>query len=135
LAEVLGRGATLFWRRRPGRAGRSATLFWPRCHPFPRSLRKREIERLVGVLVFMARRLRCIPQDGSLVEVTSRTLHGRLLLRPSREVNDMIAGALGRAQRRYEVEIVCYVFLSNHYHLLVRVRDARQLAGWVALLP
>jgi hypothetical protein len=68
------------------------------------------------------------------VEVTSRTLHGRLLLRPSRELNDIIAGALGRAQRRYEVEIVCYVFLSNHYHLLVRVRDARQLAGFVGYL-
>jgi hypothetical protein len=92
------------------------------------------MEAPVGVFVFMARRLRCIPQDGSLVEVTSRTLHGRLLLRPGLELNDIIAGALGRAQRRYEVNIVSYVFLSNHYHLLVRVRDARQLAGFVGYL-
>ena len=82
----------------------------------------------------MARRLRFIQEGGALVEVTSRTLHGRLLLRPSRELNDLIGGILGRAQRRYEVEIVAYAFLSNHYHLLVCVRDARQLAGFMGYL-
>lgn len=69
-----------------------------------------------------------------MVEVTSRTLHARLLLRPSAALNDIIGGILGRAQRRYEVEVVGYAFLSNHYHLLLRVRDARQLAGFMGHL-
>jgi hypothetical protein len=49
-------------------------------------------------------------------------------------LTDIIAGALGRAQRLYEVEIVSYVFLSNHYHLLVLVRDARQLSSFAGYL-
>ena len=82
----------------------------------------------------MARRLRFIQEGGALVEVTSRTLHGRLLLRPSRELNDLIGGILGRAQRRYGVAIVAYAFQSNHYHLLVCERDARQLSGFMGYL-
>jgi len=77
----------------------------------------------------MTRPLRCIPDGGSVVEVTSRTLHSRLLLRPDPELNQIIGGALGRAQRLYGVAILGYVFLSNHYHLLLRVQDARQLAS------
>jgi hypothetical protein len=49
----------------------------------------------------MGRKLRYIPDGGALVEVTCRTLHGRLLLRPSPELNDIAAGILGRAQRLY----------------------------------
>jgi len=92
------------------------------------------MEPAVCVFCLMARRLRFISEGGALVEVTSRTLQGRLLLSPSQELNDILAGALGRAQRRYEVEIVSYVFLSNHYHLLVRVRDVRQIAGFMGHL-
>jgi hypothetical protein len=91
------------------------------------------MEPAVCVFCLMARRLRFISEGGALVEVTSRTLQGRLLLSPSQELNDILAGALGRAQRRYEVEIVSYVFLSNHYHLLVRVRDVWQLAGFMGI--
>jgi len=82
----------------------------------------------------MARKIRFIPPGGSLVEVTSRTLHERFLLRPGSELNDLIGGILGRAQRRFEIEVVAYVFLSNHYHLLVWAKDARQLAGFVGYL-
>src|SRR5690349_1680223 len=51
----------------------------------------------------MSRRLRYIPEGGSLVEVTCRTLHSRFLLRPGPELNDLVVGDLGRAQRLYEV--------------------------------
>ena len=68
------------------------------------------------------------------MEVTSKTLHGRFLLRPTPELNDLIGGILGRAQHRFEVEVMAYVFLSNHYHLLIWARDARQLAGFVGYL-
>ena len=45
----------------------------------------------------MGRKLRYLPEEGALVEVTCRTLQGRLLLRPSPELNDIAAGVLGRA--------------------------------------
>ena len=63
----------------------------------------------------MSRHLRFIPDGGALVEVTCRTLQGRLLLCPSPQLNDIILGVLGRAQRLYPLEIVAYVFASNHY--------------------
>jgi hypothetical protein len=69
-----------------------------------------------------------------VVEVTCRTLHGRLLLRPSPELDDLIAGVLGRAQRLYPVEIMAYSFASNHYHLILWAEDARRLARFVGYL-
>ena len=69
----------------------------------------------------MSRRLRFIPDGGALVEVTCRTVQGRLLLCPSPQLNDIILGVLGRAQRKHPVEIVAYAFASNHWHALLRV--------------
>ena len=66
-----------------------------------------------------------------MVEVTSRTLHGRPLLRPSPELNDIAAGILGRAQRLYPVDLVAFVPLSNHYHMIVWVEDAKRLARFM----
>src|SRR5688500_12431393 len=80
----------------------------------------------------MSRKLRFIPEGGSLVEVTNRTIQGRLLLRPSPQLNEIILGILGRAQRLYPLEIIGYSFLSSHYHLLLRVDDAQQLARFMA---
>lgn len=79
----------------------------------------------------MGRRLRFIPPGGCLVEVTNRTIQGRYLLRPSAELNRLLIGVLGRAQRLFEVRIHALVVLSNHYHLLVTVENAKQLAGFV----
>ena len=82
----------------------------------------------------MPRRLRFIPLEGSLVEVTTRTIQGRLLLRPSPELNALVLGALGRAQRRYGVRIHDFIFMSNHYHLLLSVQSAFQLARFMGYL-
>jgi hypothetical protein len=49
----------------------------------------------------MARRLRFVPPEGALVEVTCRTIQSRFLLTPSAELNEIILGVLGRAQRLY----------------------------------
>ncbi|HTG35666.1 MAG TPA: transposase [Thermoanaerobaculia bacterium] len=76
----------------------------------------------------MGRKLRYIPEGGALVEVTCRTLQGRLLLRPSPELNDIAAGVLGRAQRLYPVDIVAFSLMSTHYHLIVRAENAKRLA-------
>ena len=73
-------------------------------------------------------------EPGSPVEVTTRTLHGRLLLRPGAALTDIIHGVLGRAQALYGLHIHAYVFLSNHYHLLCSPTDPQQLARFMCFL-
>src|SRR5687767_6732984 len=79
----------------------------------------------------MSRPLRFIPEEGSLVEITCRTDQGRYLLRPDPVIDDILLGVLGRAQRRYPVEICGFSFLSSHYHLLLWVPDARSMARFM----
>jgi len=62
----------------------------------------------------MGRRVRFVP-EGSLLEVTCRTVQSRLLLRPSANLNRIVLGILGRAQRLYGLRIHACVFMSNHY--------------------
>lgn len=40
-------------------------------------------------------------------------------------------GILARAQTRYRMEVCDFVFLSNHYHLLLIPRSAKQLASFM----
>ncbi len=79
----------------------------------------------------MSRRIRFIPEEGALVEVTCRALHSRLLFRPSLTLNEIIIGALARAKSRYAVRICFFAFVSNHFHLLLEVDDAQQLARFM----
>jgi REP element-mobilizing transposase RayT len=79
----------------------------------------------------MSRKLRYIPCPGTLVEVTCRTVQSRLLLTPRPEVCRLILGVVGRAQRLYSVEICNVSFLSGHYHMLLVVDDAEQLASFM----
>lgn len=58
-------------------------------------------------------------------------MQGRFLLRPSRELNSIVIGVLAKAQDLYRVEIHAFVFLSNHYHLLLSVESALQLARFM----
>jgi len=81
----------------------------------------------------MPRRIRFVP-PGSLVEVTCRTVQGRLLLRPSPILRDLTLGVLARAARLYPVEIHAFAFLSNHFHLLLTVVDAQRLAAFMGYL-
>jgi hypothetical protein len=78
----------------------------------------------------MSRPLRFIP-EGSLVEVTTRTIQGRLLLRPSPELNDLVLGVIGRAQHLYAMTIHAFTVASNHAHLLLSPSDAEQLARFM----
>lgn len=78
----------------------------------------------------MSRRLRFIPPN-SLVEVTSRTIHGRLLLQPTHRVAELCRGVLARAVRRFPVEVHAFVFLGNHYHLLLTAPDGQRLAAFM----
>ncbi len=54
-----------------------------------------------------------------VVEVTTRCLQSRFLLRPSKEVNNEIIAVLARAQRLYGVSVHAFWFGSNHCHLLL----------------
>jgi REP element-mobilizing transposase RayT len=79
----------------------------------------------------MARKIRFTPDGGALYEVTCRTVHSRFLLRPGPLLNEIIVGALGRAQRLYPLEICAFFFASGHFHLLVRVEDSERLARFM----
>jgi REP element-mobilizing transposase RayT len=79
----------------------------------------------------MSRPVRYVPHPGCLFEVTVRTVQARLLLRPSVMLNRIILGVLGRAQRLYGVELCGFSFVSNHFHLVAKVRDAKQLADFM----
>jgi hypothetical protein len=46
-------------------------------------------------------------------------------------LNEIVIGALGRAQKRYGVRCTCVVFLSTHWHALLWVDDAEQLARFM----
>jgi hypothetical protein len=82
----------------------------------------------------MPRSLRYVPAPGTLVEVTTRTIQGRLLLRPTPATNQAVLGVLGRAQQIYGMVVHLAVVLSNHYHLLLAPTDAEQLAAFMGFV-
>jgi hypothetical protein len=78
----------------------------------------------------MPRPLRFIPEK-SLVEITTRTLQGRLLLKPTPELTDLILGVIGKAQVLYCMTIHAFVFLSTHAHFLLSPSSGEQLAKFM----
>ena len=78
----------------------------------------------------VGRPLRFLPA-GAMVEVTMRTVHGRFLLRPSRPVNDLVVGVIGRAQRKYGMKIHALAVLSGHWHALLSPESPQQLAAFM----
>lgn len=78
----------------------------------------------------MARPLRFLP-PGGMVEVTVRTVHGRLLLRPSTAVNDLVTGVIGRAQKKYGMKIHALAVLSNHWQGILSPDSPQQLAAFM----
>lgn len=82
----------------------------------------------------MARNLRLLDTEGGVVEVTSRSIHGRFLLRPSKEANERILGVVGRAQRKFPVDLFAFIFMANHFHLLMRVLSALRMAEFTGYL-
>jgi REP element-mobilizing transposase RayT len=79
----------------------------------------------------MSRPLRFVPAQKTLIEVSTRTVQSRFLLRPSNALNEIVLGILGRAQEIYGVGLCGYVCLSSHYHLLLLVDTAKQLADFM----
>jgi REP element-mobilizing transposase RayT len=79
----------------------------------------------------MARKIRYVPQPNTLVHITSRTIQGRYLFLPGPQFNDLFLGALGKAQGDCEVAINAVSVLSSHFHLLLVVDDAEQVANFM----
>lgn len=66
-------------------------------------------------------------------EVTIDTIQGRYLLRPSREVRDLILGVVGRAQERYDaIRLYAFVFTRNRATLLLSSGDEELLPKFMA---
>jgi REP element-mobilizing transposase RayT len=78
--------------------------------------------------------LRMFQEEGYYF-VTSRCFQGRLLLRLSVEVNEVVGGVLARAVQQSvgTVRLCAFTFASNHFHLLVWARGAA-LAGFMQYL-
>ena len=79
----------------------------------------------------MPRPLRFQPEEWMTHFVTSRCIHSRMLLRPSRVGNRLIVGVFARARQRYNVRIFGLCVLSNHYHLLIATPDASTLSSFM----
>jgi len=81
----------------------------------------------------MARKLRFIPISPSptLVFVTCRAIQGRYLFRPGPQFNDLFLGILGHVQQLYQTPLCGVCVLSSHFHLLLVVNDACQLARFM----
>ena len=75
-----------------------------------------------------------LDHPGGLVELTTRTQHGRFLLLPSEKTNDLILGVLGRAQAKYDVTLHAFNFQANHEHIMGTMDDEEQMALFMAYL-
>ena len=66
----------------------------------------------------MGRRIRVETED-AVYFVTNRCFHQQFFFRPSPKVNAIIRGVLAWAANRHGVKIYAFVFMSNHFHLLL----------------
>jgi hypothetical protein len=67
-----------------------------------------------------------------IYEVTIETIQKRYLLRPSREVRDLILGVISRAQARYPaIALYAFMFTRNEGTLLLSTGDEAQLAQFM----
>lgn len=67
----------------------------------------------------MARPIRHVATDHYYL-LTNRCLLGKYIMRPDEETRRIILGCLARAADLHDVQLVCFVFLSNHFHLIAR---------------
>ncbi len=84
----------------------------------------------------MGRPARFIPENknGVLVEVTCRAIGARALLVPSpdpRRFNEVVVGVMGRALEVSPLELCSTVWLANHMHCLLVVRDQQALSRFM----
>jgi hypothetical protein len=69
-----------------------------------------------------------------LHEIVVRTVEGRKLFRPIRELTQAILNVIGRALARFPLPIHGFNYLSNHKHLLLGQADGDQIRGFMCHL-
>ena len=67
----------------------------------------------------MPRRIR-IQKKHAIYHVSNRTLQQRFFFRPSAEVNRIILACLARAAAEHKICLFGFVFMSNHFHMLLQ---------------
>ena len=67
---------------------------------------------------------------GQVVFISTRTECG-LPLVPNALINFCIWGILARAQSIHKVRICHFVFMSNHFHLLMVIEDPQAIPGFM----
>jgi hypothetical protein len=71
-------------------------------------------------------------QPHVLFEVTIRTIQGRFLLRPSKKLNELILGVIGRGLDLYPgVRLYVFKIASNHIHLILSAPDQKTLSRFM----
>ena len=73
-------------------------------------------------------------RPNTLFEVTDRTLNGAMLMTPVEEVNKTILGCIAKAQDHYAVRLHAFIFMSNHFHVLLSADDADQLSKFIGFV-
>jgi hypothetical protein len=68
----------------------------------------------------------------TVYELTTRTMQGRLLMRPSEKLRKRLVGVIARAQELYDVCVYAFIILSNHWHLLASAKSAQKFALFLA---
>lgn len=67
-----------------------------------------------------------------MAEISNRTVQALFLLAPSRELNELLVGVLGRALQHHPVHVVALVCLSNHFHAILWAEDAETMSDFMA---
>ena len=67
--------------------------------------------------------------------VVSRCLQGFAFLKPTRQIRAITKGVLGYTLNKYQdrIQLHHYVFLSNHFHLLISAESSRALAEFMCV--
>ena len=84
----------------------------------------------------MGYRLRYQSKSWATHHVVSRCVQGCHLLKPTPEILSKMTGVLGRALHIYgsRVQLHAYVFLSNHFHLLISSETSGALSEFMKYL-
>lgn len=62
-------------------------------------------------------------KKGRYYHISNRTRQARYYLRPDEELNRIALGCLARAAALKGVTIICFCFMSNHFHLIIRLDE------------
>ena len=81
----------------------------------------------------MAHHLRYQSASWATHHVVSRCIQGFSFLKPTKNTVTVCTGVLGYSLHKFKesIHLHHYVFLSNHFHLLVSSKDARSLAAFM----